>query len=386
MLINLWVFEHGDLYKHKVKRPLKTNALSPYAYLIKSNKNFKCKLKIIKEDKVNKNEINLHFHDLCKSWEVKYGHSKSIDHTPHEDIINWCLDNNIKVIFEHTWENNYINIKKFNSKMTFNLGHSATDYNSFYFLHFMRKLYDFYYNHKYFNYNKSWAEIKYNSTVIIGRGRNNKYRRYFKNYFNDLNSIVFFTPGKNILHNTIDYPKQYITEGDRGHTKRGNNLIFDKMIPPSFYESKFNVHFETHIVEPNRRSLFPNNNPARIDVADLYFITEKTVKLLISNKPGYILGGYNFNKHLSKILNIELYDEIFDYDSIDNFSNDDNHSLWAQHQSKYLTGLCKKPASFFTSKITKDKCNYNLNCFLNFTSDESFYKQTENLIEKWYNE
>ena len=110
-MINLWLLKNGFVTNQNT-RPLMSDKLSSFAYMLVTNPLFEYKYQIIQEDNVDKQAVNLFFLPVDKKYqEIKETHWDVLIH--YRESIEWCLNNNIVVIIERLWELNEFNEKDY---------------------------------------------------------------------------------------------------------------------------------------------------------------------------------------------------------------------------------------------------------------------------------
>ena len=110
-MINLWLLKNGFVSNQNT-RPLMSDKLSSFAYMLVTNPLFEYKYQIIQEDNVDKQAVNLFFLPVDKKYhDIKETHWDVLIH--YRECIEWCLNNNIVVIIERLWELNEFNEKHY---------------------------------------------------------------------------------------------------------------------------------------------------------------------------------------------------------------------------------------------------------------------------------
>lgn len=378
-MINLWVLENGFMIS-QTTRPFMSDKLSSFAYMLVTNSFVKCQCKTIGKDKVDKQDINLFFLSIDKKYrDIQETNFKVLKHYKKE--IQWCIENNITVVIEKLWEldefteHDYqfcidndipinspkivflypgcVSLRKFKKLCSKNVNHKLFNY--YYLIYYFRKIYDNYFNEDYFNFNVSKQKVVYDYSFVLGRIKNSTRKLLLKKYNegNDSNSIIYYYHDNYFNH--VKEQDQRFTNIPKIYSK---SLVYDKAIPFGFYQSKFNIHCETHIAAAKR------------------FVTEKSMKVVLPLRPAAIIGAREHNKLLKDKLGFELYEEIFDYSLLDEKDNMVNAFI-------HFNELSKLPNSFFDEPLIKEKCLHNKQQFLNISSDEHFYKTSTELINQW---
>lgn len=353
---------------------------------------------------VNHNEQNIAI--------IYYNHS--IQHNtifPNTQMseIKWCLDNNIKVFLDDSWEYGGENLsqltrqyEKFfldnNIKILTNTitdNPIFVDINSFFFS--MRHQHDEW-NHKtrQNTYYPRLHDKEYLYNLFIGDITKDKssilYSTFAHNDLIDENDIVTKINNCNSVESNLDelnwlkdcdlnikdsdylpfinYAKnnqQQILKHDPWELQFGYSyvdsenplsIIDERRIPQEMLNCYFSVVNET--------------------VAANGFYTEKTFKHIIAKLPFIIFGGSKDNQIFASKYGFELYDELFDYSFEEKqiTADDGIYAIYkrAQHIADNVKRIKKEPISIFSQSSLIEKIEYNYYLYMK-NSRTSKYKE-----------
>jgi len=348
---------------------------------------------------VNHNEQNIAI--------IYYNHSiqhNSVFPETQMKEIKWCLDNNIKVFLDDSWEYGGENLsqltrqyEKFfldnNIKILTNTitdNPIFVDINSFFFS--MRYQHDEW-NHRtrQNTYHPRFFDKEYFYNLFVGDITKDKssilYSVFAYNDLIDENSIVtkinksdlnklewisncnldikdsgylqFINYAKNNQQEVLKHdPYELQFKYSYFNPKDPLNIIDERRIPQEMLNCHFSVVNETMAVDG--------------------FYTEKTFKHVIAKLPFIIFGGPKDNQIFASKYGFELYDELFDYsfEEPQGGEDDGRYNIYkrAQHIADNVKRLEKEPMSIFSQPSLIEKIEYNYYLYMK-NSRISKYKE-----------
>lgn len=348
---------------------------------------------------VNHNEQNIAI--------IYYNHS--IQHNtifPNTQMseIKWCLDNNIKVFLDDSWEYGGENLSQLTRQYekffldndikiltnTITDNPIFVDINSFFFS--MRYQHDEW-NHRtrQNTYHPRFFDKEYFYNLFVGDVTKDKssilYSVFAYNDLIDENSIVtkinksdlnklkwinncnlsikdsgylqFINYAKNNQQEILKHdPYELQFKYSYFNPKDPLNIIDERRIPQEMLNCHFSVVNETIAVDG--------------------FYTEKTFKHVIAKLPFIIFGGPKDNQIFASKYGFELYDELFDYsfEEPQGVEDDGRYNIYkrAQHIADNVKRLEKEPMSIFSQPSLIEKIEYNYYLYMK-NSRISKYKE-----------
>ena len=317
--------------------------------------------KFINKDSVNKNDKNFflildpaNLHSITQGEKYK----------KYQKEIDWCINNNIQIVFDRSWEwwNSNITLP-FKFKVVTNTTQiSSNVIDAQWFPRYLAT----YINYQDYNLLPKQVEKKYLYTTLFGEIRK-PHRLMLLAGLKKENLLSFYTKFVRYTYTNFSYDYQnskyseYIKENwndlisdkmfDMNTIQESKLMYGDKKIPEEFHESYFNIAVES--------------------TTDQCFYTEKTYKPIMVKIPFFIHGSQYQNHKLKNYLNFELYDEIFDY-SFDSVS--DVHKRTEMIVDE-VNRISKEPLSIFTQPETIKKLEYNYNIYNKITEKKYIQKE-----------
>ena len=348
---------------------------------------------------VNHNEQNIAI--------IYYNHS--IQHNtifPNTQMseIKWCLDNNIKVFLDDSWE--------FGDET---LSQLTTQYEKFFLDNDIKILTNTITDNPIFvDINSFFFSMRHQHDEWNHRTRQNTYyprlhdKEYLYNLFigyitKDKASILYST----VAHNDLIDENSIVTKINKSDLNKLNWLkdcdlnIKDSDYLPfinyaknnqqqilkhdpwelqfgySYFDSKnpLNIIDERRIPQEMLNCYFSVVNET---IAANGFYTEKTFKHIIAKLPFIIFGGSKDNQIFASKHGFELYDELFDYSFEEKqiTADDGRYSIYkrAQHIADNVKRIKKEPISIFSQPSLTEKIEYNYYLYMK-NSRTSKYKE-----------
>lgn len=366
-MITFWIPDNGYAdYKIWGKPALKT-----FVHMYFEQIGISSETKIIGVDKVDKfkNNIFLILDPYYLNSIIETG-----EYIKYQKEINWCVDNNITIAFDRSWECWKPTLDQKNLPFEFILITNITKQ--------VNRVIDVQWFPKYLStlnykkYNLLPKNLEKNTlfSVLFGEIRKPHRLSLLAGLHKEkLIDNCFYTKFVRVPY--TDFRYDYSTSKYYNFiTKNWKELIKDKMfdmeeldetrlqfedkkLPDQFYKSHFNIVAET--------------------LHDEIFYTEKTYKPIMAKVPFIIHGACRQNLHLKNYLGIEPYDEIFDY----TFDNEVDLFKRTEILIKEIKRISKEPISIFSKTSVKEKINYNYYIYCKITNKEYIkHKLTEDLL------
>jgi hypothetical protein len=361
-------------------------------------------VKYIGVDKVNINDINVCLIPAQSLPNIASREQGEITTATllAKDIINWCYDNEVKVIIDRSREKCSWNI---NERLKYLKECNLIDYNYFRVLvnHSVKDDTSLYQNliidsefflwemgglaHNYINSPKikklnitdnSNLEKRYTFSALMGEVRK-PHRLNLKThlYKSELLDKAFWSTVNRYsdLHVDKCYAKEHqeyivkygkslfdiiIKEHRFDNTNQKLNNATDRIIPTEFYQCNFNIPFESSMKD--------------------YFYTEKTYKPIATNQPFLIFGQVGINSFITT-KGFEIFDEVFDYKSIE--CEGIKSQKYIKRFADEVVRVVNEPDCIWTQKSVINKCKHNSSSLKQRTTKEKFNDFIIKVFDAW---
>jgi hypothetical protein len=356
-MICFWILKKGYENKKIFGKP----ALKSFTHLYFEDTGIPHITKVINQDPVNKNDQN--FFLVLDSANL-YSIIENDKYKKYQKEIDWCISQNIQIVFDRSWEwrNSNINLP-FEYKVITNTTHATSNViDAQWFPRYLSA----YINYQDYNLLPKQVEKKYLYTTLFGEIRK-PHRLMLLAGLEKENLLSFYTKFIRYTYTNFSYDYQnskyyeYIKENwndlisdkmfDMNTVQESKLMYGDKKIPEEFHESYFNIVVESTTEE--------------------HFYTEKTYKPIMVKIPFFIHGSQYQNQQLKNYLDLELYDEIFDY-SFDSVADVHKRTEMIVEEVRRIS---KEPRSIFTQPKTTEKLEYNFNIYNKIAGKEYIQKE-----------
>lgn len=202
-------------------------------------------------------------------------------------------------------------------------------------------------------------------------GVNKPGRRFTYDYLrqnNLLEEAIFSFTNRNSGVDILDkYPTIYL---DDDIENNNDGVTWDNTFRKSWF---LNTNF--NLVTESSSSNESSSGPEPLQqFSNAFFPTEKTFKPIFNSHPFICIADKDYHKNLNEFLDIELYDEVFDY-SFDKIED---------HEQRWREVLHQCETTIDYTQI-KDKLEHNQNLFLDYGKKKNILVDLLNQIDNVYN-
>lgn len=394
--------------------------------------------KTIFEDNVDSSHNNIAFIRVpCLSYQPQHalGHRNWNWERDILPVVNWCLDNHIKVVLDDCWENGAVFYKTRRGKLTewwpfllennikiltnvpplYDLYHFDTkDDDTFKFqIEDWKKVYidaKFFLFHTRQVHQQENYIFKMNTYPTLHEDKKYLFSCMFGDITKKNNAMLY---GLLLKNNLIDDDvfistimeksepelldkKQYTLHSgsrtqwamslNRSHeivdwVNENKDIIYQHM---PFERNAWQINKMKVDGEAERRipqELYDSHFAINVETMHYpWFYTEKTFKHIIAKVPFLSYGGSYHSSGLKKYLGFERFEEIFDYSFEEIPPKNTHHFLLMDGINSNIKRLKQEPVSIFNQASVREKLDYNESLFYKLSTTDRVKEHLENII------